>query len=80
MNLNFQIMKMFQQLFKNLRIIRKNCFPAPFWADMVMKEDSSGVGVPGHQIRVNLDKSEGHRTERLKVFKKNKFCSYFNKF
>ena len=56
------------------------CFPDPFWVDMVMKEDSSGVGVPGHQIRVNLDKSEGHRTERLKVFKKNKFCSYFNKF
>ena len=32
------------------------------------------------KIRVNLITSEGHRTERLKMFKKNKFCSYFNKF
>ena len=63
---------MFQQLFKNLRIIRKNCFPAPFWADMVMKEDSLGVGVPGHQVN---SKSRYMRRSQNRIFEFDMFCS-----
>ena len=46
---NLSNYKSYQNKTYQLQNLSNYSFPAPFWADMVIKENSLGVGVPGHQ-------------------------------